>query len=165
MINKFKTLNTTFGILFLFIPLILIIVNKEVRPSISDYAYSSHNYLFFSLISISGFLFIVNGWLDPFRRYNIILGLSLIGVALTPHKDYPIIHYLCAGSFFLGSVYVIIYFSSSNQRFYKIISSSIIVFSLICALLIKNISILVAEWIGMIPISLHYILEAQNKIN
>lgn len=165
MINKFKTLNTTFGILFFFIPLILIIVNQEVRTSISNYAYSQYNYWFFSLISLSGFLFVVNGWLDEARRYNIILGLALIGVALTPHKDFPVTHYIFASGFFLGSIYVMIAFSSVKQRPYKIIAGIVILTALFCALLIKNISLFVAEWIGMLPISLHYVLEAQNKID
>lgn len=165
MRNKFKTLNTTFGMLFFFIPLILIIVNQEVRTSISDYAYSHYSYWFFSLISLSGFLFVVNGWLDEARRYNIILGLALIGVALTPHKDFPITHYICAGTFFLGSVYVMIAFSSAKQRFYKIIAGAIIIVVLLFSLITKSISLFVAEWIGMLPISIHYVLEAQNKID
>lgn len=165
MINKFKTLNTTFGILFFFIPLILIIVNQEVRPSISNYAYSHYNYWFFSLISLSGFLFVVNGWLDKARRYNILLGFALIGVALTPHKDLPVTHYICAGGFFLGSVYVMIAFSSAKQRFYKIIAGIVIVTALLLSIITKEISLFIAEWIGMIPISIHYVLEAQNKID
>jgi len=165
MINKFKTLNTTFGMLFFFIPLILIIVNQEVRQSISNYAYSQYNYWFYCLISLSGFLFVVNGWLDASRRYNIILGVSLIGVALTPHKNFPITHYLCAATFFLGSVYVMITFSSAKQRFYKIIAGIVIVTALCFSLVTKSISLFIAEWIGMLPISIHYVLEAQNKID
>ncbi len=165
MIQRFQKFNAFWGSFFFLIPIILILATQEVRPSISNYAYSQYSYFFVSLISLSGFTFIVNGWLDETRFYNIILGASLVGVSLTPHLDFPIIHYSCAGLFFLGSVYVMIAFSSAKQRWYKIIAGIIIVATLLVSLTTEITSLLIAEWIAMLPISIHYVGEAIGKID
>ena len=97
--SRITILYITKAIFLLFMPLILIVVSGTARLSISDYAYSDYNYVYVMLLTIAGTLFINNG-ITSSKLYNSILGLSLLGVALTPHLDYPILHYFFTGLFF-----------------------------------------------------------------
>lgn len=106
--KRITNLYTIKAVLLLFMPLILIIVSGEVRPSISDYVYSDSIAVFIMLLTIASTLFVNNG-ITQRKWYNIILGASLLGVALTPHLHYPFLHYLFAIIFFAGSVFVMIF--------------------------------------------------------
>lgn len=162
--NRLKRIEVTLSLLLLFIPLLLIVITGEQRSSISDYVYSGNGMLFAILLSIAAVMFLYNGWLSK-KWYNIVLGLSLIGVIATPHLNYPIIHYVFAGLFFLGSIVVMILFSSGHQRKYKIIAGMIIVLGLIGHFFLNIYSLLYGEWIGMLPICIHFIGESLNKID
>lgn len=152
------------AILLLFLPLMLIVISGETRESISDYAYSDYNMFFVMLLTIAGTLFINNG-VTSNKFYNSLLGLSLFGIALIPHLDYPILHYSFAFIFFGGSIFIMIYFSSKKQRIYKIIASVIILIALVGVYLFKWYSLLIAEWIGLVPLCLHFVGESLNKID
>lgn len=165
MEKRIIKLEIILSVLLLFLPLILILTTGEIRDSISDYAYSKLNYLFAVLLTIAGTMFIFNGTAYNSRWYNIVLGCSLIGVALTPHLDYSLYHYFFAGVFFLGSVFCMIFFSSKQQRPIKISIGFIIVTSLIGVYLTDYYTLLVAEWIGILPICVHYIGENLGKID
>lgn len=161
-----KTLTNLYTInalLLMLLPLILIAVTGDVRVSISDYAYSNASNLLVVLLTISAFLFIYNGFTSS-KIYNVVLGLLLIGIALTPHLDYPIMHYSFATFFFIGSVYTMIQYSSKQQRIFKIIAGLITLLSLLGGFL-DYYSFLMAEWIGILPICIHFIGEALNKID
>lgn len=151
--------------LLLFIPLILILINGEIRPSISDYAYSKNNQAFVMLLTLAGSMFVFNGSAYNTKWFNIILGCSLIGVAVTPHLDYAVLHYSFAAIFFLGSVFAMVFFSSNKQRLFKIIAGFVIIIALAFSMLTKSISLLCSEWIGILPISVHFIGEALGKID
>lgn len=152
--------------IFLFgIPLFLILFTGEVRPSISNYAYSSISELFVMLLTISGILFFDDGYTIRSRYFNMILGGSLMGVALTPHCDWPVLHYSFASLFFLGSQFNMIYYSSRKQRKYKILASIFIMFGLSGHFIFNLFSLFWAEWIGILPITLHYIGESLGKID
>lgn len=163
--KRLLKLDIILASLMLLFPLLLIIVNGEVRPSISNYAYSKYNYVFVSLLTVAGTMFIFNGTAYNTRWYNIVLGCSLIGVALTPHIDFPIIHYAFAGLFFLGSVATMIIYSSREQRRWKIKLGLLIILLLAGVYVTKKYSLFVAEWIGILPISFHYIGEGLGKID
>ena len=171
LVNKINIYNAYKALFFLFVPLLLIIVdNGNVRASISDYAYGCVDgniittLVFGFLIGASGFLFADNG-VTKNKWYNIVLGISLLIVAITPHKDYTIIHYTAAVIFFTGSCAAMIIYSSTKQRVYKIIASIVIVVALVAHFIFNWWSLLVAEWIGMLPISIHFIGESLNKID
>ena len=151
--------------LLIFFPLILILITNQIRSSISDYAYSNESEWFVFLLTIASSLFVTNGSLFNKHWYNIILGISLAGVALTPHLDLPIIHTILAAIFFLGSIYVMIHFSSPEQRIYKIITGALIALAMLGHFLLNFYSLFWAEWIGIIPISLHFIGESLGKID
>jgi len=131
MEKRLTKLHVILAITLLFTPLVLIISTGEVRSSISNYAYSSMNHLFAALLTIAGTMFIFNGTAYNSRWYNIALGLSLIGVALTPHYDFPILHYIFAAIFFLGSIFVMISYTSKEQLNLKIQFASIIILALV----------------------------------
>lgn len=163
-----KMLNISITVLFL-MPLILRLVDGYFRTSISDYAYSQYSQIFVSLITFAGVMFIVDGMnQDIYTRnkwYSIIIGFSLIGVGMTPHRDYPIIHYFCAGVFFLWSTIVMILFSSPKQRPYKIMAGFVTIFIILGHFFFDKYSLLTAEWIGMVSICANVLGENNNKID
>lgn len=165
MEKRLKKLEVILAVFLLFIPLMLIVVNGEVRNSISDYAYSKNNLVFGSLLAISSALFVYNGTMNREKWYNIVLGVSLLGTAVTPHLDYPVWHYSFAALFFLGSVTTMIVFSSAAQRELKIVLGTLIVLALLGYYITEMYSLLIAEWIGILPISIHFIGESLNKID
>ena len=165
MEKRLTKLHVILAIILLFTPLVLILATGEVRSSISNYAYSSMNHLFATLLTIAGTMFIFNGTAYNTRWYNIVLGLSLIGVALTPHYDFPILHYTFAVIFFLGSVVVMIVFSSKEQKPLKVYFGSLIIIGLLGHFWCNFYSLFWAEWIGMLPITIHYLGESTGKLD
>lgn len=163
--KRITKLEVILSTLLVFMPLILFLYTNELRSSISNYAYSSAEHVFSMLMSIAAAMFIVNGTAYNKKWYNIILGCSLIGVILTPHLDYSFLHYSFAGLFFLGSVFVMIFFSSKEQRTTKIIAGSIIVLGLIGHFAANLYTLFFAEWIGLFPIAIHFIGESVEKID
>lgn len=165
MIKRITKLDVILSVLLLFVPLILIILNREIRTSISDYAYSKYNYVFVMLLTVAGMMFIFNGSSYKEKWYNIILGLSLIGVAITPHKDFSILHYIFASIFFIGSVFTMVWYSSQKQRWFKIIAGNIVLSALLIHFIFKSYTLFYAEWIGILPITIHFIGESIGKID
>lgn len=165
MEKRLVKLDIILAALLLFIPLILILVTGEVRTSISDYAYSQYSYLFASLLTLAGTMFIFNGSAYITKWYHIVSGVALIGVVLTPHKEYVILHYVFAGIFFMGNIITMIIFSSTKQRKWKLGVGVFILIILMGVYITKSYSLLVAEWIGMLPICLHFIGEELGKID
>ena len=51
------------------------------------------------------------------KFYNIIFGLSLLGVLLFPHCEFPIPHYVSAIIFFVGSIVLMAF--AGNKKFRK----------------------------------------------
>ena len=150
------------AIFLLFIPLILILATGEVRPSISNYAYSSQSNLFVALLSIAGMMFIYNYMSNNKHWYNIIIGFSLIGVALTPHIDQPIPHYTFASLFFGTSILSI---GLSSSIFLRKLKWYVALISIIGLALVpfKIYSLFIGEWIAMMPISFHFFVKSLKK--
>lgn len=150
-----KLLNISFvGLLFL--PIILAAFDGSIRTSISNYAYSEFSFVFVAFLTFAGAMLVVDGCKDDVfsnnKWYSIVLGLSLIGVAVTPHKDYTIIHYTFAAIFFIGSLFVMILYSSAKQRNLKAFFGIIIIVSMLGHFVFEWYSLLYAEWIGIVPI-------------
>ena len=163
LMHRLSNLEIILSGLLMLTPLILITLTGETRESISNYAYSDLSQVFVFLLVLAGTMFLFNGSATR-KWYNIVLGISLIGVSLTPHLDYAIFHYAFAVIFFIGSSFVMIFYSSTKQRWYKIIASAIVIFGLLGAYL-GYYSLLYAGWIGMLPITIHFIAESVNKID
>ena len=161
--TNFRDLKSTQAILFLSIPVILYLVNGcKLEMSISDYA-DKIPLTFSYLLTLSGVLFFYDGYVDRRRWFNIVIGASLFGVVLFSNTDYPIIHYSFALIFFLGSIFNMIKFSSKKRRVFKIIISIFIIVAMLGHYVFDLYSLFFAEWIGMLPISLHYVFKLHNK--
>lgn len=151
-------------------PLILRLTddNTAFRPSISNYVYMPHSYVFGMLLCIAAMLFIFNGavYYKSERHmhisyhgqwYNVVLGVSLMGVICFPHLQYPIPHYFCAILFFVGNAVVTMLFYKDKH---KAISITLGVLTLAAMPLVplKIISLLAAEWISLTVIGIHFVL-------
>jgi putative Mn2+ efflux pump MntP len=172
MEKRNKKLNIiAIGILLFILP-ILYVVSGELRPSISDYVYSSAHLTFAILLTFAGAVFIYNGVQDDdtiigkykanSKWYNIVTGLALIGVVATPHLHYPIAHYTCAAVFFGSGFVNMILFSNHEDRFIKAIACFISIGVLVSSFF-GHLSLAVAEQIALIPIALNLTLEILNK--
>jgi len=162
--KRIQRLEVLLALILILIPGILILFTGEVRASISDYAYSKADNLFSGLLWISAALFLYNGMYTN-KWYNFVLATTLIGVSLTDHLEYTILHYTLAGLFFLGTMLVMVVYSSQKQRVYKVWVSLFMLVVLTSSILFKTMSLLVAEWICLAPISIHFIGESLNKID
>jgi len=167
MSNRTNTrdLNTFQAIVFLCIPLILFLVNGcRLEKSISDYA-NVTPLVFAFLLTLSGRVFFDDGFVSRQRWYNIIPGIGLFGVVLFLNTEFPILHYAFAGIFFLGSLFNMVLFSSRKQRPLKILVALFVLFGMSGHYLFGWYSLFWAEWIGMVPISVHYVLELFNRVD
>ena len=164
MLKYFTRLKIIQALGFLAIPLVLFIVNSGLLKSISAYAHYTPM-IFASLLSLAAALFIYDGYIIRERKYNIYIGLALLGVVWFDHINFPIVHYIFAGIFFLGSLFNMVFFSSGKERFLKILTAALVLFGMAGCFIFGWYSIFWAEWIGMIPISAHFILETLDKID
>ena len=169
----FERLIAAFCIL---IPLILWLVDNDVnhlfRPSISNYVYMKKSHIFGMLLCMAAMLFIFNGAVYYKREkhmniswhgqwYNVVLGISLLGVICYPHKEFPIPHFTFAGIFFVGNAIVTgIFYKDKDKK--KSITLAILTVISIPLAFAHIISILVAEWISLIVIAIHFILSTIN---
>ena len=126
-------------------------------------------------------LFIFNGFLyydknssgTPYskeysRSYNVILGLSLLGVVIFPHKDgfyYPILHFISAGIFYLGSIFAIGFYSEKRHRKINYLIAFIALLGILSHFIFpKYITLFWAEWVSLIVIAIHYIMESKGIV-
>jgi hypothetical membrane protein len=144
-------------------------MHHSFRQSISNYAYMGHSYVFGMLLCIAAMLFIFNGAVYyknvPAKNiswhgqwYNVVLGLSLIGTICFPHAEYPIPHYVFAIIFFVGNALVTGIFYKDKDKVASIIMAILTVLTIPLAF-INVISILVAEWISLTVIAIHFVLS------
>jgi hypothetical membrane protein len=158
------------------IPLILWLTDgilpHPFRSSISQYVYMNNSYVFGMLLSIASMLFIFNGAIyfknEQFMHisthgqwYNVVLGFSLIGVISFPCEQFPIPHYTFAAIFFVGNALVTGIFYKDKDKILSIILAILTIATLPFALM-GYISILIAEWISLVAISIHFILSTIN---
>ncbi|SFS30874.1 DUF7103 family protein [Lutibacter maritimus] len=152
-------------VLLLTMPIVLIAFdNGIVRNSISNYVYMQHNQVYYFLLIISASMFGYSGAIWR-KNYNIILGALLAGVVLTPHLSFPTLHFTLAGLFFAYSIVVMILYSSKEQRKFKIYAAAFIVIGMLGHFVFEWYSLLIAEWLGVVPIAIHFIGETLGKID
>lgn len=161
-LTQFKAIQS---ILFILIPLVLIIANKGVvLDSIS--AYVNHTPVAFTCtLTLAGCLFIYDGVQYKRRVYNIYIGLALFGVIFFNHLTHPVTHYVFAILFFIGSLFNMVFFSSKKERTWKIVTAIGTLFGMAGCFIFNWYSIFWAEWIGMLPICVHFMLESLGKID
>ncbi len=110
-------------------PFILIFINDEIRDSISSYAYSKYNSYYYILLSFCVISFIINGVLFK-NKTDYILSLLLIGIILTPHKEYQILHNIIAFLFFIINCFNLVY----NVKTYKFLNKILCIIATIILL-------------------------------
>lgn len=93
-------------------------------------------------------LMTLDGLIYKTRYYNILIGLSMIGVISFPVNEFRYIHNSFAGIFFIGNAYIVTYYSKLLIRSKKVLFSIIILTTLLL-LIFGKINIYVAELIGM----------------
>jgi hypothetical protein len=159
------------------IPALLRLADKGstgFRESISDYVYMSDSYIYGMLLCMAAMCFVFNGAVY-FRNevsfglsragkwYNVILGVSLLGVILFPPHQYVIIHYFFGGLFFLGNAVVAALFSYAQDRAASIVLAVVTV-AAIGLHYIGLFSLLVGEWISLAVIAAHFIMQARRPM-
>jgi len=170
----FKYFERFIAIFCILIPLILWLadggIHHAFRPSISNYVYMDYSYVFGMLLCIAAMLFIFNGavyykseqhmhisWHGQW--YNVVLGLSLLGVICFPHEEFHIPHYIFAGIFFLGNAVVTGTFYKDKDKKKSIIMAILTVATLPLAFT-NVITLLTAEWISLFVIGVHFVLSS-----
>lgn len=178
----FRIFERFFAVFCILIPLLLWLVDggpqQPLRPSISNYVYMHNSYIFGLLLGMAAMLFIFNGAVyyknEKHLRiskhgqwYNVVLGASLIGVICFPHLQYPVPHYIFAVIFFAGNAVVTgIFYKDKDKK--KSIFLAILTLAAIPLSLLHFISLLVAEWISLAVIGIHFVLatlEMDDPVN
>lgn len=169
----FKYFERLIALFCIFMPLFLWLADgismHPFRPSISNYVYMDHSYIFGMLLCIAAMLFIFNGAVyyknEPQMRiskhgrwYNIVLGFSLLGVICFPHIEYTVIHAIFAGIFFIGNAIVTGIFYKDKDKIKSIVMAILTLASLPLALT-HVITLFVAEWISLAVIAIHFMLS------
>jgi hypothetical protein len=160
--------------------------NFRIRDSISAYVSMDNAQLFGLLLTIASMLFLFNGAVyfntvpskstkKHGKWYNVVLGVSLLGVVLFPctNPSLVILHYAFAITFYGGSSVVIAFF---NDEEYKQLSRFIAACSFLSFMLylantywldlrwLSWLTLFWAETIALWVIGIHYILESLGSI-
>jgi len=184
-LDSLNKLEIIIAVICIFIPFFLAWAdNGHIRDSISDYVYMRNSHIFGLLLTMAAMMFIVNGVVyikteqlrenkRQGRWYNIILGVSLLGVILFPYKEYGFLHFIFARIFFVGSAFVIALF---NDKEHRKMSLMIAIFSIGSLLIyVVNNHVFVIPWtewltlfwaesISLAVIAIHYILESLGEL-
>lgn len=176
----------------MFIPLILYLVEGEIKDSISAYVDMCDSYIFGLLFGIAGMTFLLNGALyfkvenDEKRKpelksmsvlsesvydkkrigkwYNVVFGISLIGIAVFHYNRTTVseyIHIAFALIFFVGSAIVIFFIHDPEDKWKSKFLAIVSVACLAISYFTNGfISLFWAETIALIIIAIHYILES-----
>ena len=151
------------------------------RSSISHYAHSSNSYIYGLLYCMTAMMFIFNGAVYmrnnkrsrkgqnalPINKwgawFNIIIGLSLIGVVFNPIRDSKFLHIIFTVLFFLGIIIVMCFFPNKLEnnisKGVRITLAFLAIFSLAIPFF-SRLSILWGEWFALTFISVYLILVA-----
>lgn len=144
---------------------------RGFRLSLSDYVYSTTGYLFGLLYCLAGSLFIYNAVVYRRRRhqlrlfsqghwYNLFIGLSLIGVVLSPDRVTHFWHMFFTIAFFAGNLLVLFFVSARDESGASKALRTGMAYAVLFALLFfvrRDITLLEAEWFSLIMIGLHLI--------
>jgi hypothetical protein len=146
------------------------------RPSISDYVYMPHSYVFGLLLMMAAMLFIFNGAvyfknqnkpqliLDKSGKwYNVALGLSLVGVIIFPCHQYVTTHLIFAILFFVGNAVVTGLFYQKRNKVVSILLA-ILTLATLVPVKLNVFSLFWGEWLSLTVIGIHFILESRGDV-
>ncbi len=140
-------------------PLVMSWIDPQpLRESISAYYSMTDNQWFYVPLSVAAMLFAVNGVTKHKHWYNWVLGAALAGVLMFNTNDWTIAHMIFAIAFFGGNVAVMIWWSEAPAT-YRYSFAAVIVVGLFL-LAIGVISVWVAEFVSLLAIGAHYLLDS-----
>mgnify|MGYP003651114348 CR=1 FL=1 len=146
------------SILFFFTPILLFVFQDGTLSSISDFAYSDTKYIYLVLINLCGILYMIDGIIYKYRRYNILLGICLSCVTIFPSIEYRWIHNTVAIIFFLGNSFVVTYHSNEVSKQMKLSLLSVIIITL--GLFYCNvINLFFTESVGLLIVAFFMLLR------
>ncbi len=140
------------------LPISLPIISGKLLNSVSHYVYSDAIYFYNIGLTLISIFLLYDGFIDKERRFNILLGLTLLGVILFPVKEDNYIHDFFAIIFFFENLIILIYYSKVFSNIIKIIVSVLVVLTLIIMFL-GLITLFLAETIGLFCVSFFFLFR------
>lgn len=144
-------------------PLLMLFFDAfSFRDSISAYYSMKQNQIFYVPLTAAAMLFLVNGFVKQKHWYNAWLGVLLAGVILFNLQDWTWLHTVFAFAFFLGNAAVIAFYSKNvpvGIRRIFIVG----VLLVLAGWAFRLYSLFWAEWISLLFIAGHYILDASDR--
>ncbi len=116
------------------------------------------NQWFYVPLAVGAMLFLVNGITKGQHWYNWVLGVALVGVLMFNTQDWGIVHTVFAVTFFGGNVAVMIWWSNAHP-YYRYGFAAVVVVGMIL-LATETISLWFAEFVSLLAIAAHYILDS-----
>ena len=177
-LKTFKIFERIFAAICIAIPPLLWLTDTGhpgLRSSISYYAYMTNSYIFGMLLCMASMLFIFNGavyfrnenkfGLNRYGKwYNVALGVSLLCIIIFPTRQFTTLHLILGGVFFLGNALVIGIFHKRKDRTISIALAVLTIASFVLNLF-HLFSLFWAEWLSLIVIGIHFILESKGILS
>jgi len=177
-LKTFKVFERIISAICIAIPPLLWLTDTghpALRSSISYYVYMNNSYIFGMLLCMASMLFIFNGAVyfrneDNFKLnkngkwYNVVLGICLLLIIIIPTKTFPNIHLAFGIIFFLGNALVIGIFHKKKDRKISITLAVLTIASFVLNLF-HVFSLFWAEWLSLIVIAIHFILQSKGIIS
>jgi len=144
-------------------PLVMVFIDpKPLRGSISAYYAMSENQWFYVPLAIGAMLFIVNGITRSGHWYNWVLGGALIGLLMF-HSGL-LLHAVFAFTFFAGNVAVMVWWSDAPAE-YRYGFAAVIGWIAIATLAVGVLTLWWAEFISLLIIGAHFLLDSLKRWN
>lgn len=161
LIKRFTKYELITGILCILLPFILILTNGSSLHSISEFAYSKVDFIYVFLLTMAGTLITVVG-VRQNKKLIWVMGILLLLVPLTPHKDFPTIHFIAAGLFFIG---VAIDMMIDTQRLYqyRYFMLGVMISSFGLHYFLDTLSLFWAESISLIIFGINFLLDLLHE--
>lgn len=140
------------------LPILLPVTSGQLLNSISQYASSEASWLYVVMLSLISILLIYDGFKDKTRRFNIALGISLLGVVSFPVSEYRLLHDIFAILFFLENVTVLTYFSKIFSKTLKIFLT-IVTGIVLTLFFLGYITLFTAEAIGVMFLGIFFFMR------
>jgi hypothetical protein len=162
-LKRYAKLERVLALICAASPLLMLLFDAfSFRDSISAYYSMDQNQIFYVPLTAAAMLFLVNGFVKEKHWYNAWLGVLLAGVILFNHQDWTWPHAVFAFAFFLGNAAVIAFYSRNvpvGIRRIFIVG----VLLVLAGWAFRLYSLFWAEWISLLFIAGHYMLDASDR--
>ena len=163
-ITRFAQLERVLAAILMLTPALLVVVDvgpEQVRDSVSAYHDIGRPETFFVPLTVAAMLFIVNGVLKDGHWYNWVLGILLLMVVVFDHDGVSKVpHNFGALGFFGGNVATMVWFSKNKSGLLKAVLAGTIALAVVLWLLVDWFTLFWAEWVSLVIVALHYILDS-----